>query len=174
MIQTLFGSTEEKKTGLFERMKRRSRARGRTLPSALKKSFLSARKSTAVRSTIWKPTLIGADLGCTTTQEVLGKLRDKADRKQIKDVQELKRLLKEELLAILKCGECEACSTSIRNARSNSGGRGQRNRQDDNHWPSCRRYFARRGKSVLLCAPILSARLPLINSKSGDSARARK
>jgi len=40
-------------------------------------------------------------LGNTTTQEVLGKLRDKANHKQIKDVQELKRLLKEELLAIL-------------------------------------------------------------------------
>jgi fused signal recognition particle receptor len=46
-------------------------------------------------------TLIGADLGTTTTHEVLGKLRDKADRKQIKDVNELKRLLKQELLAIL-------------------------------------------------------------------------
>jgi fused signal recognition particle receptor len=45
--------------------------------------------------------LIGADLGSTTTQEVLGKLREKADRKQIKDVEELKRLLKEELLSIL-------------------------------------------------------------------------
>ena len=46
-------------------------------------------------------TLIGADLGTTTTHEVLQKLREKADRKQIKDVDELKRLLKEELLAIL-------------------------------------------------------------------------
>ena len=46
-------------------------------------------------------TLIGADLGTTTTHEVLEKLRDKADRKQIKDVDELKRLLREELLAIL-------------------------------------------------------------------------
>ena len=46
-------------------------------------------------------TLIGADLGTTTTHQVLQKLRDKADRKQIKDVDELKRLLKEELLAIL-------------------------------------------------------------------------
>ncbi|MGE5725317.1 MAG: signal recognition particle-docking protein FtsY, partial [Acidobacteriota bacterium] len=35
------------------------------------------------------------------THEVLEKLREKADRKQIKDVGELKRLLKEELLAIL-------------------------------------------------------------------------
>ena len=39
-------------------------------------------------------TLIGADLGTTTAHEVLEKLREKADRKQIKDVDELKRLLK--------------------------------------------------------------------------------
>ena len=46
-------------------------------------------------------TLIGADLGTATTHEVLGRLREKADRKQIKNVDELKRLLKEELLGIL-------------------------------------------------------------------------
>jgi fused signal recognition particle receptor len=46
-------------------------------------------------------TLIGADLGNTTTREVLDKLREKADRKQIKNADELKRLLKEELLNIL-------------------------------------------------------------------------
>jgi fused signal recognition particle receptor len=46
-------------------------------------------------------TLIGADLGNTTTREVLDKLREKADRKQIKNADELKRLLKDELLAIL-------------------------------------------------------------------------
>ena len=45
--------------------------------------------------------LISADLGTTTTEEILGKLRERADRKQIKDVEECKRLLKEELLAIL-------------------------------------------------------------------------
>ena len=46
-------------------------------------------------------TLIAADLGTATTHEVLEKLRQQADRKQIADVAELKRLLKQELLAIL-------------------------------------------------------------------------
>jgi fused signal recognition particle receptor len=46
-------------------------------------------------------TLLGADLGMTTTHEVLEKLREKADRKQIGNVDELKRLLKEEILSIL-------------------------------------------------------------------------
>src|ERR1039458_6923309 len=80
MIQTLFGSlTEEQKPSFIDRMKQ---------------AVTRTRENLAA-------TLIGADLGSTTTQEVLGKLREKADRKQIKDVQELKRLLKEELLAIL-------------------------------------------------------------------------
>ena len=50
-------------------------------------------------------TLLGADLGTTTTHEVLAKLREKADRKQIGNVDELKRLLKEEILAILNAAD---------------------------------------------------------------------
>ena len=45
--------------------------------------------------------LLGADLGAGTTHEVLEKLRERADRRQIKNVEDLKRLLKEELLSIL-------------------------------------------------------------------------
>jgi fused signal recognition particle receptor len=45
--------------------------------------------------------LITADLGSRTTQEILGKLREKADRKQIKDAGELKRLIKDQILEIL-------------------------------------------------------------------------
>ena len=46
-------------------------------------------------------TLLSADLGHTTTQEVLKTLREKADRKQIQNGDELKRLLKEQLYEIL-------------------------------------------------------------------------
>ncbi|GAC1657299.1 MAG: signal recognition particle-docking protein FtsY [Acidobacteriaceae bacterium] len=45
--------------------------------------------------------LISADLGGPVTHEVLGHLRQKADRKQIENFDELKRLLKEEILRIL-------------------------------------------------------------------------
>ncbi|HWZ42447.1 MAG TPA: signal recognition particle-docking protein FtsY [Candidatus Saccharimonadales bacterium] len=45
--------------------------------------------------------LMTADLGAATTQQILGKLRERADRKQIKDVDELKRLIKEQVLEIL-------------------------------------------------------------------------
>ncbi len=102
MIQTLFGSLdEEQKPGLFDRMKE-AVTRTRENLSQRIEDVVSFGKEID-RSTLddLEATLIGADLGNITTQEVLGKLREKADRKQIKNVDELKRVLKDELLAIL-------------------------------------------------------------------------
>src|SRR5208337_4239181 len=102
MIQTLFGSlTEEKKTGFFERMKQAVTRTRENLAERIEEVVSLGKEIDRNTLDDLEATLIAADLGNTTTQEVLGKLRDKADRKQIKDVQELKRLLKEELLAIL-------------------------------------------------------------------------
>lgn len=102
MIQTLFGSLEEeKKTGFFDRMKQAVTRTRENLADRIE-AVVSIGKEID-RSTLddLEATLISADLGTSTTQQVLTNLRDKADRRQIKDVQELKRLLKEELLAIL-------------------------------------------------------------------------
>jgi len=102
MIQTLFGSLdEEQKPGLLDRMKE-AVTRTRENLSQRIEQVVSIGKEID-RSTLddLEATLIGADLGNTTTHEVLDKLRDKADRKQIKNVDELKRLLKDELLTIL-------------------------------------------------------------------------
>jgi fused signal recognition particle receptor len=102
MIQTLFGSLdEEQKPSFIERMKQAVSRTRENLAERIE-DVVSIGKEID-RSTLddLEATLIGADLGTTTTREVLEKLRDKADRKQIKDVNELKRLLKEELLAIL-------------------------------------------------------------------------
>ena len=102
MIQTLFGSLdEEQKPSFLERMKQAVSRTRENLAERIE-DVVSIGKEID-RSTLddLEATLIGADLGTTTTHEVLEKLRDKADRKQIKDVNELKRLLKEELLAIL-------------------------------------------------------------------------
>src|SRR6202030_885017 len=102
MIQTLFGSLEEeKKTGLFDRMKQAVTRTRENLAERLEEVVAFGKEIDRNTLDDLEATLIGADLGATTTQEVLAKLRDKADRRQIKDVQELKRLLKEELLAIL-------------------------------------------------------------------------
>jgi fused signal recognition particle receptor len=102
MIQTLFGSLDEvKKPSFLDRMKE-AVTRTRENLSERIEEVVSFNKEID-RSTLddLEAILISSDLGMTTTQEVLGKLRDKADRKQIKDVSELKRLIKEELLAIL-------------------------------------------------------------------------
>jgi fused signal recognition particle receptor len=102
MIQTLFGSLdEEQKPSFIERMKEAVSRTRENLAERIE-DVVSIGKEID-RSTLddLEATLIGADLGTTTTHEVLEKLRDKADRKQIRDVNELKRLLKEELLAIL-------------------------------------------------------------------------
>jgi fused signal recognition particle receptor len=102
MIQTLFGNTEnEKKSGLFERM-RQAVSRTRENLSERIDEVVSFSKEID-RNTLddLEGTLIGADLGSATAQQVLEKLRERADRKQIRDVQELKTLLKDELLTIL-------------------------------------------------------------------------
>src|ERR1700730_46764 len=111
MIQTLFGSLEEeKKTGLFERMKQAVTRTRENLAERIEEVVSFGKEIDGSTLDDLEATLIGADLGSTTTQEVLGKLRDKADRKQIKDVQELKRLLKEELLAILNAANTRPVS----------------------------------------------------------------
>jgi len=100
MIQTLFGSIEQEPSFL-DRMKQAVTRTRESLTERIE-DVVSFNKEID-RNTLdeLEATLIGADLGTTTTHEVLEKLREKADRKQIKDVNELKRLLREELLAIL-------------------------------------------------------------------------
>jgi fused signal recognition particle receptor len=102
MIQTLFGSLEEsQKPSFFERLKEAVTRTRENLTERIEDVVAIGKEID--RSTLddLEATLIGADLGTTTTREILGKLREKADRKQIQNVEELKRLLKEELLAIL-------------------------------------------------------------------------
>src|SRR5207302_3029305 len=100
MIQTLFGSTE-KKPGLFDRMKEAVTRTRENLTERIEEVVAFSKEIDRATLDDLEATLIGADLGTATTHEVLGRLREKADRKQIKNVDELKRLLKEDLLGIL-------------------------------------------------------------------------
>jgi fused signal recognition particle receptor len=103
MIQTLFGSLEEekKKPSFLDRMKEAVSRTRENLAERIEQVVAFNKEIDSNTLDELEATLIGADLGTATTQEVLGNLREKADRKQIADVDELKRLLKEELLAIL-------------------------------------------------------------------------
>jgi fused signal recognition particle receptor len=101
MIQTLFGSIEQKPS-LFERMKEAVTRTRENLSERIEEVVSFGKEIDRATLDDLEAILIGADLGSSTTHEILQKLRDKADRKQIKDVAELKRLLKQELLAILE------------------------------------------------------------------------
>jgi fused signal recognition particle receptor len=102
MIQTLFGSLDEQqKPGLFDRMKEAVTRTRENLSQRIEEVVSIGKEIDRATLDDLEATLIGADLGNTTTREVLDKLRERADRKQIKNADELKRLLKEELLNIL-------------------------------------------------------------------------
>ena len=110
MIQTLFGSLDEEqkpdKPSLLDRMKQAVTRTRETLTDRIEE-VVNLRKEID-RDTLdeLEATLLSADLGTTTTNEVLEAMREKVDRKQIENGEELKRVLKEELLAILnKAGE---------------------------------------------------------------------
>ena len=105
MIQTLFGSLDEEqkpdKPSFFDRMKEAVTRTRETLTDRIEEA-VNIRKEID-RDTLddLEATLLSADLGTTTTNEVLEAMREKVDRKQIANGEELKRVLKEELLAIL-------------------------------------------------------------------------
>jgi fused signal recognition particle receptor len=102
MIQTLFGSLDEQqKPGLFDRMKEAVTRTRENLSQRIEEVVSIGKEIDRATLDDLEATLIGADLGNPTTREVLDKLRERADRKQIKNADELKRLLKEELLNIL-------------------------------------------------------------------------
>jgi fused signal recognition particle receptor len=102
MIQTLFGSLdEEQKPSFLDRMKEAVTRTRENLSERIEQVVSFGKEIDRATLDDLEATLLAADLGTTTTHEVLEKLREKADRKQIGNVDELKRLLKQEILAIL-------------------------------------------------------------------------
>src|SRR5215813_12202911 len=103
MIQTLFGSLEEeqKKPSFLDRMKEAVTRTRENLSERIEEAVAFSKEIDRNTLDDLEATLLGADLGAATTHEILEKLRERADRRQIKNVEELKGLLKNELLSIL-------------------------------------------------------------------------
>ena len=101
MLKSLFGKSEETKPGIFERLKQAVTRTRENLSERIEEAVAFSKEIDRNTLDDLETTLIGADLGSATTHQVLEKLREKADRKQIGNVDDLKRLLKEELLSIL-------------------------------------------------------------------------
>ncbi len=109
MIQTLFGNqepekpdNEEPKKGLFDRMRQ---AVSRTRESFSQKiADLAALTRTVDESALdeLESALLTSDLGVQTTTAILDALRDRARHQAIEGGAELRELLKEQLIAILR------------------------------------------------------------------------
>lgn len=104
MIQTLFGSVEEKPSFL-DRMKEAVTRTRESLSERIEDVISVGREIDQSTLDDLEAALIAADLGVPTTAAVLQTLREKVDRKQVGNVNEVKRVLKEELLAILNTAE---------------------------------------------------------------------
>ena len=106
MFRSLFGGSDkpdeqEKKPGFFDRMKQAVTRTRESLTEKIEAAVAFTKEIDRDTLDSLEATLLSADLGHTTTQEVLKTLREKADRKQIQNGDELKRLLKEQLYEIL-------------------------------------------------------------------------
>src|SRR5258708_19638271 len=106
MFRSLFGGSDkpdeqEKKPGFFDRMKEAVTRTRENLSEHLEAAVGFTKEIDRDTLDGLEASLLAADLGSTTTREVLKILREKADRRQIGDANQLKRLLQEEMFAIL-------------------------------------------------------------------------
>lgn len=95
-------------------------------------------------------TLIASDIGVATSQEIIGQLRQRASRQQIRDGSELRHLLKEEILRILDSVPSQQRTTTAKPQvilMVGVNGTGKTTTTG-----KLAAYFRAQEKSVLLCA----------------------
>ncbi len=104
MIQTLFGSVEQEPS-LLEKLKSGVQKTRAGLMSALEDAVQGKREIDADLLDELEFTLISADIGVRTTQEILDRIRERVERHQLNDAGELRGLIREQLLEILQASE---------------------------------------------------------------------
>ena len=104
MIQTLFGSVEQEPS-LLEKLKAGVQKTRSGLVSALEDALQGARGINPDLLDELEATLITADIGVPTTDEILERIRQRVERHQLNDAGELKGLIREQLLEILQASE---------------------------------------------------------------------
>src|SRR3974390_1833143 len=100
MIQTLFGSVEQEPS-LLEKLKSGVQKTRAGLVSALEDALQGKRTIDADLLDELEYTLIAADIGVATTNEILDTIRARVERRQLNDAAQLKGLIREQLLEIL-------------------------------------------------------------------------
>ena len=104
MIQTLFGSVEQEPS-LLEKLKSGVQKTRAGLVSALEDALQGKKQIDADLLDELEFTLISADVGVRTTEEILERIRQRVERHQLNDAAELKGLIREHLLEILAASE---------------------------------------------------------------------
>ncbi len=101
MIQTLFGSVEQEPT-LLEKLKSGVQKTRAGLVSRIEDVLSGKKTIDADLLEELEYTLISADIGVTTTTEILDRIRERVDRKLVNDADELRGLIREYLLEVLQ------------------------------------------------------------------------
>ncbi len=104
MIQTLFGAVEQEPS-LLEKLKSGVQKTRAGLVTALEDAVKGRKEIDADLLDELEFTLISADIGVRTTEEILERIRERASRGQLNDAAELKFLIREHLLEILSASE---------------------------------------------------------------------
>ncbi len=104
MIQTLFGSVPQE-PNLLDRLKAGIEKTRTGLVDRLEDAIAGRKEIDADLLDELEFALITADIGVNTVSEILESIRQRVDRKQVGDAQQIKQLIAEHLLEILEAAE---------------------------------------------------------------------
>jgi len=104
MIQTLFGTVEQEPT-LLEKLKSGVQKTREGLVSRIEEVVSGRKTIDAELLEELEYTLISADIGVATTEEILNRIRERVDRKLVGDASELRNLIREYLLEVLQTND---------------------------------------------------------------------
>ena len=104
MIQTLFGKVE-REPSLLEKLKSGVRKTRAGLVTAIEDALEGKKEISADLLDELESTLISADIGVRTTDEILTRIRSRVERHQVNDAAELKGMIRTHLLEILEASD---------------------------------------------------------------------
>ena len=104
MIQTLFGSVQSQPS-LLERLKSGIQKTRAGLAARLEEALAGRKEIDAALLEELEATLLAADIGVRTTTEILDRIKQQVDRRLLADAQELRALIREHLIEVLRATE---------------------------------------------------------------------
>jgi fused signal recognition particle receptor len=104
MIQTLFGSVQQE-PNLLDRLKAGIQKTRSGLVDRLEDAIAGRKEIDAALLDELEYALITADIGVNTASEILESIRQRADRNQLSNAQEIKQLIAQHLLEILEAAD---------------------------------------------------------------------